>query len=204
MVEKAEKGSDESLSTKPKFNKVLIALFAFLGLFCVAMITIFVMLIKMQSNVPQDSPAPEASSATEPERVVVKPQTEEKAGEAKAEKTSEKPKKAIDEKSKPQFYKLKPVMVVNITSADKSRFLQIDVELMTRSSGSLENIEAFAPLIRNDLITLFSTQRYEDIITLDGKELLRKKALETVQKIMKQNTGDPTVEQVLFTNFVSQ
>ncbi len=202
MVEKAERDNDESLSKKPKFNKVLIVLFAFLGLFCVAMIMTFVMLIKMQTSAPQDSPQ-DLSSANDPERVVVKPE-EKKEETAKSEKTSEKPKKVIDEKNKPQFYKLKPVMVVNITSADKSRFLQIDVELMTRSSASLENIEAFAPLIRNDLITLFSTQRYEDVITLEGKELLRKKALETVQKIMKQNTGDPTVEQVLFTNFVSQ
>ena len=95
-------------------------------------------------------------------------------------------------------------MVVNIPSADKTRYLQIDVELMARNSSGLENIETYAPIIRNDLIILFSTQRYEDLLTLEGKELLRKKALETVQKVMKQNTGDSTVEQVLFTNFVSQ
>lgn len=201
MADRNEKDEDES--GKPKMNMVLVVLFSFLGLFCIAMIAAFAMLIKMQMSAPQDSSAAEVASS-EPEKVLVKPSDEKGQESAKAEKVSDKPKKVLDEKAKPQFYKLRPTMVVNITSADKSRFLQVDVELMTRSASSLETIEAYAPLIRNDLITLFSTQRYEDIITLDGKELLRKKALETVQKIMKQNTGDPTVEQVLFTNFVSQ
>ncbi len=89
MVEKTDRDTDESISTKPKFNKVLIALFGFLGLFCVAMITTFVMLIKMQ-NAPQE-PSAQDGGASESDRVVVKPHVDEKAIEAaKAEVTSEK------------------------------------------------------------------------------------------------------------------
>lgn len=200
----ADKGDKESEATnKPKLNFVLIGLISFLGLFFTGMIVALVMIMKMQTTPPQEDALVDVQTPKAAEK------TGAKAEPAKEVKTAEKPAegekgKRDKDSAKPQFYKLRPVMVVNIPSADKTRYLQVDVELMARNSSALENIETYAPIIRNDLIILFSTQRYEDLLTLEGKEQLRKKALETVQKIMKQNTGDPTVEQVLFTNFVSQ
>jgi flagellar FliL protein len=129
-----------------------------------------------------------------------------------AEKEKEKPepektshsKKEESKDSKPQFYKFKPSFVVNVPDRGQIRYLQVDVELMTRNPKMIENIEAYAPLIRNDLITLFSSQNYEDLVSVEGKELLRTKSLEIVQKIMKENVGENAVDQVLFTNFVTQ
>ncbi len=204
MADNADKDSDPT--NKPKLNKMVIGLISFLGVFFIAMIVGLVMILKMPTSVPVDNVALDAQVQPQPsEQNTQEKSTAEKAPDKaeKAEKVAEKPKHGGDG-AKPQFYKLRPVMVVNIPSAEKTRYLQVDVELMARSASGLENIESYAPIIRNDLIILFSTQRYEDLLTLEGKELLRKKALETVQKVMKQNTGDATVEQVLFTNFVSQ
>ncbi|MGD9591858.1 MAG: flagellar basal body-associated FliL family protein [Candidatus Berkiella sp.] len=195
MVDEADKGSEQT--SKPKMNKMILGLVGFLGVFFIAMIVGLVMILKMPTTVSQAEQEPVVQAQSDE---VVKTQEKEAPKEHKVESKA----KHGNEGEKPQFYKLRPVMVVNIPSAEKSRYLQVDVELMARSASGLENIETYSPIIRNDLIILFSTQRYEDLLTLEGKELLRKKALETVQKVMKQNTGDPTVEQVLFTNFVSQ
>ncbi len=197
MAENIEKDSDST--NKPKFNKMMIGLAGVIGIFFIIMIIGLVLILKMPTSVP-DEAVP--SSSLEAEKATVKEEVKVAQNTEKSEKSAEK--KHGGPANKPQFYKLRPVMVVNIPSADKTRFLQVDVELMVKNSSGVENIEAYAPIIRNDLIILFSTQRYEDLLTLEGKELLRKKALETVQKVMKQNTGDTTVDQVLFTNFVSQ
>ncbi|HRE30347.1 MAG TPA: flagellar basal body-associated FliL family protein [Candidatus Berkiella sp.] len=121
---------------------------------------------------------------------------------AKETKHAEKnEKKAVD---KPAFYKFVPAFIVNIPSNGRLRFLQVEVQLMAKNDEDVKSIESYSPLIRNDLITLFSSQNYDDLLTPDGKENLRKSALSISRKILKDNTGMPCVEQVLFTNFVTQ
>lgn len=105
---------------------------------------------------------------------------------------------------KPQFYKFKPTIVVTLLDMDKVRYLQLDIELMTRNSSTLEELESLSPLLRNDLINLLTSQKYDEIITAEGKERLRMRALEIVKRVMSENTGKDDVEQVLFTNFVTQ
>jgi len=181
---------------KSSLNKILIILLGTLTFLCIAMTASLFLLIKTQ---PQ-----EQAAATPVTEVVVAPTA---AKEVKAEVVhaeAAKSEKEAPANPKPQFYKLKPAIVVNVPAIDKTRYLQVDVELMARKGTSVETIEAYGPLIRNDLITLFSNEKYEDIATAEGKEQLRKKALEAVQRIMKKNTGDVGVDQVLFTNFVSQ
>lgn len=196
----AEENKESSAQPKSSLNKILIILLGTLTLLCIAMTTSLFLLIKTQSS--------EHAAATMEEVVVQGHEAkgaEVKAVEVKAEGVAaEKIEKEAPANPKPQFYKLKPAIVVNVPAIDKTRYLQIDVELMARKGTNVETIEAYGPLIRNDLIALFSNEKYEDIATAEGKEQLRKKALEVVQKIMKKNTGDAAVEQVLFTNFVSQ
>ncbi|MGE3319272.1 MAG: flagellar basal body-associated FliL family protein [Candidatus Berkiella sp.] len=117
----------------------------------------------------------------------------------KAEKES---KKSKDER--PSYYKFTPAFIVNIPSNGRLRFLQVEVQLMARNDEDIKTIESYAPVIRNDLITLFSSQNYDDLLTPDGKENLRKSSLTLSRKILKDSTGKPCVEQVLFTNFVTQ
>lgn len=189
-----ENNSQESNQPKSSLNKILIILLATLTILCIAMTTSLFLLIKTQ---PVEHAAVTQEVVAEP-----KDTAETKAVEVKAEMATNE--KEAQANPKPQFYKLKPAIVVNVPAIDKTRYLQIDVELMARKGTNVETIEAYGPLIRNDLIALFSNEKYEDIATAEGKEQLRKKALITVQKIMKKNTGDVAVEQVLFTNFVSQ
>jgi len=121
--------------------------------------------------------------------------------------SAEKDEKKDEKKSKddkPSYYKFTPAFIVNIPSNGRLRFLQVEVQLMAKNEDDVKAIESYAPVIRNDLITLFSSQNYDDLLTPDGKENLRKSSLTLSRKILKDSTGKPCVEQVLFTNFVTQ
>lgn len=102
------------------------------------------------------------------------------------------------------YFPLKPPIIVNFQARGRQRFLQAELTLMARENEVIEAVEMHMPMIRNSLVMLFGGQVYEDMQTAEGKELLRQEALTEVQRLLEQETGNPGVEQVLFTNFVMQ
>lgn len=102
------------------------------------------------------------------------------------------------------YIPIDPAFVVNFASQGKARFLQITVEVMTRDAEVPEQVKLHMPVIRNNLVLLFSAQSYDHVSTLEGKEALREEALEVIQAILEEETGDPGIEAVYFTSFVMQ
>jgi flagellar FliL protein len=102
------------------------------------------------------------------------------------------------------YVPLDPAFVVNFADSGKARFLQITVEVMTRNPDVEEQVKNHMPVIRNNLVLLFSSQTYDSVSTLEGKEALREETLGVIQKILEEETGDPGVEAVYFTSFVMQ
>jgi flagellar FliL protein len=102
------------------------------------------------------------------------------------------------------YIPLDPAFVVNFTGQGKARFLQVTVEVMTRDIAVPDLVKLHAPAIRNSLMLLLSDQLYENISTLDGKEILREEALEVIQLVLEEEAGDPGIEAVYFTSFVMQ
>jgi flagellar FliL protein len=102
------------------------------------------------------------------------------------------------------YVALDPPFVVNFEGTGPARFLQITVEVMTRKAEAAEHIKKHMPVIRNNLVLLFGSQTYDKVNTLKGKEELRQAALAEVQKIIEEETGEPSVEALYFTSFVMQ
>lgn len=123
----------------------------------------------------------------------------EQAQQAEAEaKTSSIPAPA-------QYFALEPPFVVNlIGSAGGARYLQVEVQLMTRDPESLKNIEQHAPAIRARLLMLFAQENADELISRAGKEKLQAAALSEVKKLLTSETGKPCAEALLFTSFVMQ
>jgi flagellar FliL protein len=104
-----------------------------------------------------------------------------------------------------QYFALEPPFVVNlIGSAGGARYLQVEVQLMTRDPEAMKNIQLHAPAIRAKLLMLFAQQNAEALITRTGKERLQNEALTDVKKLLIAETGKPSVEALLFTSFVMQ
>jgi flagellar FliL protein len=136
--------------------------------------------------------------------------------DAKAESAEEggkKGKKAKDgegegaegEKKEPAKYlSLEPAFVVNLAGADADRYLQVQVELMTRDPLAADSIKLHTPAIRDRLLLLFGTKTAEELSAREGRENLRQLALAEVQKVMNEETGEDSVEALYFTSFVTQ
>jgi flagellar FliL protein len=105
----------------------------------------------------------------------------------------------------PLYVPLDPPFVANFQGDQQVRFLQITAQIMTHDPKTVEALKASDPIIRNDLLMLFSNQKASDLSTNDGKERLRAEALAAVRKVLSANDGKPEkVDTVLFTTFVMQ
>lgn len=124
-------------------------------------------------------------------------------GKSGDKKAASKDKKAKDT-SIVIYHQFEPAFVVNFEDNNVVRFLQVGMSAMTHDQSVIDELNKHDPAIRNNLVLLFSSQTYQDLSTREGKEGLRKKALKEIQDILKENTGDPGVEQIYFTSFVIQ
>lgn len=102
------------------------------------------------------------------------------------------------------YFEFKPPFIVNYQWQGRQRFAQVSLSVMTRKGSVVDAMQKHMPLIRNNLLMVFSAQDFDTLRTPEGKEALRQAVLEELQKILTEETGEPGVEQVLFTNFVMQ
>jgi len=120
------------------------------------------------------------------------------------DKTAEAPKKSAVP-APAQYFALDPAFVVNLNgSVDGPRYLQVEVQLMTRDPAALEAIKTHAPAIRARLLMLFSQVTSDQIADIAGKQKLQANALAEVQKVLKAETGNNGADDLLFTSFVTQ
>ena len=102
------------------------------------------------------------------------------------------------------YESIAPAFVVNFKQDGKPRFMQVTVALMGRDAEQMKALNVHMPLIRNKLVMLFSSQDFNNLLTPVGRELLIQQATAAVQELAQKETGKPTIERVLFTNFVLQ
>ena len=130
------------------------------------------------------------------------------AKDAKKEKgkgKKDKKGKAAAPKLPALYVKYEPPFVVNFDAKGVMRFLQVSMEAMTRDAHTEELIKQNEPKIRNNMLLLLGSQTYDTISTMEGKEELRKKALEIIAKVVDEEGGEAKkVEDIYFTSFVMQ
>lgn len=102
------------------------------------------------------------------------------------------------------YFSLDPAFIVNFTGKSRARFLQVNIEGMTRDAKVKEDITTHMPRIRNNIILLLSSKTHDELNTPEGKETLRKEVLKEIQDILVAETGKEGVEDVYFTSFVMQ
>ncbi len=101
------------------------------------------------------------------------------------------------------YFELKP-FTVNLSEEDTVSFLQLQIQVLTYFNEVAEQLEKHRPLIRNNLTLLFAQQKSIELRTPEGKEVLQKKVLETIQGVIKKYGKGGAVDNVFFTNFVMQ
>ena len=111
---------------------------------------------------------------------------------------------AATARAQAQYYALEPAFVVNLTDEDSVRYLQADLQLMTRDADTLAAFALHAPAIRNRLLLLFGQQSAAQLAQRSGKERLQEAALAEVRRLLKGEGAPDKVEAVIFTSLVTQ
>lgn len=102
------------------------------------------------------------------------------------------------------FFALEPPFVVNFELPSPVRFLQVTVELELQQQADLDAVQKHLPVIRNNLLMLFSGQDYQQLRTRAGKEQLREAVRAEVRAVLTERAGRNGLTQVYFTHFVMQ
>ena len=105
----------------------------------------------------------------------------------------------------PAIYEpMAPAFVVNFNANGRQRYMQVSVTLQARDPADLKALMVHIPVIRNNLVMLFSGQTFDDLATPVGQEILRQKTTASVQEVAQKELGKVVIDQALFTNFVLQ
>ena len=124
---------------------------------------------------------------------------------SKSKSKKDKKGKKAEPKAPALYVKYEPPFVVNFEAKGVMRFLQISMEVMTRDVPTSEVIKLHEPKIRNNMLMLLGSQTHETLSSMEGKEGLRKQALETIAKVVEDEGGEgKKVEDIYFTSFVMQ
>ena len=121
------------------------------------------------------------------------------------------------------YMPLAPEFVVNFEDTSIVSYMQIEMQIMAREQRALDAVSQHMPVIRNNILLLLSTQKYEEINTAQGKEILREKVLASIQQVLDEESanhntdkkegeseeggepaGSPKVEAVYFTSLIMQ
>ncbi|NNC65948.1 MAG: flagellar basal body-associated FliL family protein [Gammaproteobacteria bacterium] len=103
------------------------------------------------------------------------------------------------------YVPLDPALVVSVfADSGESHFLQINVQAMSRVQAHADAIRDHAPAIRNSFLFVISNHSYDEVLSPNGKEALRRTMLAAAQDVMRQNIGEDAVEDLYFTSFVAQ
>jgi len=104
------------------------------------------------------------------------------------------------------YITLSPPFVGNygLDGTAKLKVYKADVALRVTGEEATKLVKANEPLIRNQLVALFTQQTTEAMGSIEGKEKLRQEALKQTQQVMNDETGKPVVEDLLFNNLIIQ
>ncbi|MDR8013303.1 flagellar basal body-associated FliL family protein [Ectopseudomonas guguanensis] len=103
------------------------------------------------------------------------------------------------------YHNLFPALIGNLADqGNRLKFFKADVSLRVTGTDAEEKLKQHEPLIRHQLVMLFSAQTSETINAPDGRENLRLEALKKVQDAINGEEGKPIVEDLLFNNLIIQ
>jgi len=104
------------------------------------------------------------------------------------------------------YYGLEPDIVTNYLglNARNLGYVRVTVELMLNDADQIEAAEHHSPLLRATIIDIFGRQPEEKVKSLTGREDIRRMMLERLRTLMKKETGDEMIRDIIFTKYLYQ
>ncbi|WP_341502705.1 flagellar basal body-associated protein FliL [Gallaecimonas sp. GXIMD4217] len=101
------------------------------------------------------------------------------------------------------YFELEPDIITNyLSSARRMGYVRVTVQLRVRDAKGLTQVEHHAPLIRDAIVNILGSKEAQEIKSLTGREEIRLACLRQVKDLMTEETGEPVVEDVIFTKYL--
>jgi len=101
------------------------------------------------------------------------------------------------------YFGLEPDIITNyISETNKIGFISVSVEFMLADDDSLDIIEKHEPLVRDKIISLLGQQSPQHLRSLTEREEIRKMIQNEVNSLLKQESGQAAIENLLFTKYL--
>jgi len=102
------------------------------------------------------------------------------------------------------YENIHPAFTVNFNEGSKKNFMQVYMVAKFYEMEARDQFKMHLPVVRNNLLLLMSGKDSDELSTTEAKEMLRKDALMTAQKVMQDIYGENLVEDIYFTKLVMQ
>lgn len=103
-----------------------------------------------------------------------------------------------------QYIYFEPAFVVNFGSTGRMRYIRTELALKVTSTTAAGKVSQHKPYIRHTLVMFLSKQEADVLNSSQGRENLRREALEEVRRTMNKLEGSPMVDDLFFNTFVVQ
>ena len=102
------------------------------------------------------------------------------------------------------YYGFDPDIVTNYVSGDRRSlgYVRVTVELLVIDKRFIPTIEHHEPLILDTIIGILSKQSEDSVKSLTGREEIRTTILVKLQEVLKRETGDTIIKDLLFTKYI--
>ena len=90
--------------------------------------------------------------------------------------------------------------IVNLADKGGERYLRVSMNLELEKEETVEIVGKILPKIRDAILMILPTKKYEDIGTVEGKSALRNEMLIKINELMKPEK----IKNIYFTEFVVQ
>lgn len=99
-----------------------------------------------------------------------------------------------------EYLKLSPKFTVNLDRPRK--YLAVDVQLLLEGDEYIEKVKKHQPLLRHELIMLFSGRPVAELQTMEQREALRKETKAAIAKVLDEVVKGDGFKDVFFTEIL--
>jgi flagellar FliL protein len=97
------------------------------------------------------------------------------------------------------YVDMQPSFVSNLRGGPK--YIRCDIQLMTKYASNVPEIEVHMPALRHAILMLLAGADGKKLLMPSGKEALRGKALDAVNKMLEELSGKARVQELYFTAY---
>ena len=100
------------------------------------------------------------------------------------------------------YFGFEPQIITNyVANKKKMGYVRLTVDLMITNSSDYEIVEHHAPLLRDAIINIIGQQPQAKIKSINGRHEIRLLCEEKVKALLTQETGQPLIAKLMFTQW---